>query len=484
MLALATLTIAASFGWLILRHTESSQSAEAEHLLDRAADQLAARYDYLKSSFDERHTAAPLRAENEQLLRSVTEATLAGLSGVEGGFYAAEADRLLGYAYPTYPGSGPKTDIPAAESATIQRVATTATAVNGRGAENVVAGADLILFRAQALQGQGQPIGAAWVMLRLNGVHNPYQYLSLFGLLGLLIISVTVATGAWFLTRRIDRGVAELETGLRTMETNPALPLPLSGILELDRIGAAITHLTTAFLTNQARHAELERRLRQTDRLAALGRLVAGVAHELRNPLASVKLKLQLARRGLADPAQLVTSFDVVEEEIGRMDRLVERLLSLARPSQPSPSRSDLSHFVKERLVFWETRAASQGTILKFHSIASPSEPIQLDRDRVGQIVDNLIANALDALAKEGGRMTIEVERVPPDEMLIAVSDNGPGVPEERVERIFEPFCTTRSEGTGLGLFLSAEMARALGGTLDYCRCAERGARFELRFPC
>lgn len=166
------------------------------------------------------------------------------------------------------------------------------------------------------------------------------------------------------------------------------------------------------------------------------------------------------------------------------MNRLVERLLSLVKPSHPSSSKSDPSHFVKERLVLWDARATLQGTILEFHRADSASEPIQMDRDRVGQIVDNLIANALDALAEEGGRVTIDVERIPPDEMLIAVSDNGPGVPDERVEHMFEPFCTTRREGTGLGLFLSAEMARALGGTLDYCRRPDRGARFELRFPC
>lgn len=484
ILALATLIIAASFGWLILRQTESSQGADAERLLDKAAEQLAVRYDSLKMSFDGRHTAPPLKPENEQLLRSVTEATLAGMSGVEGGFYSADADRLLGYAYPTYPGSGPKTDIPAAESATIRRVAATATAVKGRGAEQVVAGTDLILFRAQSLPAREQPIGAAWVMFRLNGVHSPYRYLSLFGLLGLLTVSVIVATGAWVLTRRIDRGVAELEAGLRKMETDPALPLPLSGILELDRIGAGITRLTTAFLNNQARQADLERRLRQTDRLAALGRLVAGVAHELRNPLASVKLKLQLTRRSLDNPDQVLASFNVVEEEVGKMNRLVERLLSLARPSQLASSKSDPSHFVKERLVLWESRATSQGTILEFPRADAPSEPIQMDRDRVGQILDNLIANALDALAEEGGRVTIEVQRTAPNELLIAVSDNGPGVPEETIERLFEPFCTTRREGTGLGLFLSAELARGLGGTLDYCRCPDRGARFELRFPC
>lgn len=484
VLALVTLVFATGLGMLILRQTESVQVAEAERLLDRAAAQLAVRYDYLRSSFEERQAKHPLQPENEPLLRSLTEATLAGVPGVEGGFYARESNRLLGYAYPTYPGSGPKTDIPAAEQATIQRVAASAVTLKGHAEERVAAGSDLILFRAHVLLTQGQPMGASWVMYRLTGVRSTHQQLSILGLIGLLIVSVSVAIGAWILTRRLDRGVAEIESGLRAMETHLDMPIPMSGVVELDRIGSAITRLTATYLNNQVRQAELERRLRQTDRLAALGRLVAGVAHELRNPLASVKLKLQLSRRGLSDPDRLTASFDVIDEEVGKMDRLVERLLSLAKPSQPSSLHTDFPHFVKERLVFWETRAANQNTTLEFHPTPSASEPVRLDRDRVGQIFDNLIANALDALVNDGGRITIEVERVAPAEMLLAVSDTGPGVPAEAVERIFEPFCTTRHDGTGLGLFLSAEMARALGGTLDYRDRPGGGARFELRFPC
>lgn len=483
-LALVTLAMALMLSWLFVRQTESAQVEEAERTLDRAVTQLALRYDYLRGSFEERRAGDPLQPEQEQLLRSLTEATLAGVPGVEGGFYADENARLLGYAYPTYPGSGPKTDIPAAERTTIQRVAASAAAAKGPAQERVAAGSDLILFRAQALLSQGQPVGAGWAMYRLSGVHSLQQQRSVLMLIGLLILSVSVAVGAWFLTSRLDRGVAELESGLRAMETNLAVPIPRSGVVELDRIGSAITRLTAAFLNNQARQAELERRLRQTDRLAALGRLVAGVAHELRNPLASAKLKLQLSRRDLSDPDRLTASFDVIDEEIGKMDRLVERLLSLAKPSQPSPLAIDLSHFVKERLVFWETRAASQNTSLELSPRPSASEPICLDRDRVGRIFDNLVANALDALANIGGRITIDIERVGTNEMLLAVSDDGPGVPAEAVERIFEPFCTTRRDGTGLGLFLSAEMAHALGGTLDYRDCPGGGARFELRFPC
>jgi signal transduction histidine kinase len=479
-----TLLLATGLGILVLRQTESAQVTQAARLLDRAVDQLTVRYDYLRSSFEEREAVNPLRPENDQVLSSLTGATLAGVPGVEGGFYAKESDRLLGYAYPTYPGSGPKTDIPTAEQATIQRVAAAAVALKGRAEERVAAGLDFILFRAQPLLEQGQVMGAAWVMYRLTGVRSTHQQLSILGLIGLLVVSFSVAVGAWLLTRQLDRGVAGIESGLRVMEERIETPVPVSGVMELDRIGAAINRLAATLLDNQAHEAELERRLRQADRLAALGRLVAGVAHELRNPLASVKLKLQLARRGASDPDRLGESFDVIEAEVGRMDRLVERLLSLAKPSQPTVVPTDLSSFLSERMELWKTRASNQGTALEFYPDAVGSEPISLDRDRLGQIFDNLMTNALDALASQGGRIVVEVERTRPKGIVIAVTDNGPGVPADAVEHMFEPFFTTRNGGTGLGLFLSTELARLLGGEIRYCDRPGGGARFEVWLQC
>ncbi len=117
---------------------------------------------------------------------------MAGVPGVEGGFYAEESNRLLGYAYPAYPGFGPKTDIPAAEQTTIQRVAVSAVTHNGHAEQRAPAGSDLIIFRAQILVTQGHPVGASWVMYRLSDVHSMHQQFSLWGLIGLLILSVSV----------------------------------------------------------------------------------------------------------------------------------------------------------------------------------------------------------------------------------------------------------------------------------------------------
>lgn len=484
LMVLITVILVMGLAVQVLRQTETTRVADAQRQLDQATGQLVERLRYLRGSFREHQVTDPLRSGDDRLLRTLAEATLAGVPGVEGGFFSTETKQLLGYAYPTYQGTGPKTDIPPAERPTIQKVVEAAIAAKAVAMERVTAGTDVILFRAQASLDDGQPVGAVWLMQRLNGLRSVHQQLYGIGLLMLLGASSTIAAGAWWIMRRLDRGVSGIERGLQAMEDRLETPVPSAGIPELDRISIAINRMAHALQENQTRRSELERRLQQSDRLAALGRLAAGLAHEVRNPLASIRLKLHLAHHNLADPDRVMKAFEVIETEVNRMDRLVERMLSLAKPSEPSLLATDLSSFLAERIEFWRARAVAQGTELQLFPITSVSRPVPLDRDRVGQILDNLIVNGLEALADQGGSIAVEVRSVAPAEIAIVVADTGPGVPPEVVTQIFEPFFTTRNGGTGLGLFLSAEIARRLGGGIEYRPCPAGGACFEVRLPC
>lgn len=484
ILAITTLALAIMLGIQVLGHTESAVVDEAVRQMDHLQGQLVARYEYMRG------TVPNVESENldlwggEELLRSVVQSALTKAEGVEGGFYRLRDRQFLGYAYPTYHGSGTKNDIPRTERPAIQRVINHAIQQERVQAEQVVSGPDILLFRAEPLLKAGQPVGAIWLLHRLRGIHNVDRQLYGVGLLGILGIVSAVAVSAWVITRRLDRGVSGLESGLRRMEDQLDAPLPMVNIQELDRIGTKINRLAHIIQEQHGHQSILQGQLHEAERLAILGRLVAGVAHEIRNPLASIRLRLQLTRRNASDPASLQKALDVMEEETTRLDRLVVRLLSLSKPAEIARLPTDLFRFLADRVDSWQSLTTTRNVTIRLLPESAPLHSVFIDQDRLGQIVDNLVANAIDALAPDGGSITIEILERDASELTIVVTDTGPGIPPDTVSRLFEPFFTTKTEGTGLGLFLSAEMARAMGGHLHYVQRPEGGARFELHLPC
>jgi signal transduction histidine kinase len=479
------LVVVGASGWFSvasLRQSQAARAADAASNMDRVTRDLAERFEYVQGSLDAEHARHALA--DEALLRSLAAATLFAAPGLEGGFFRAGDERLLGYAYPTYHGSGPKTDVPAAEQPTIVQIARQAVVTRKASGLRVAAGPDLLLFRAEPIRHNGDVVGASWVMQRLQGAQSPEQRLWTLGSVALLLVLAVVATLAWMVTYRLDRGVARIETGLRTREARLDMPVDRTHIPELDRIGAAINDLLRIIESSQGTRRDLERRLDRADRLAALGRLVAGVAHEVRNPLASIRLKLHLAQQLPPTPERLTAAFTVIQQEVERLDRLVERLLTLAKPGDSAATPIDLDRLVRARVSLWEGRAAERGIAIETRKGSTAPEPMVIDGDRVAQILDNLIANALEALNERGGRITLALEQPAAGEILIGVADTGPGVAPEHVDRLFEPFFTTRAGGTGLGLFLSAELARAMGGEVRYRPHGSGGASFEVRLPC
>jgi signal transduction histidine kinase len=493
ILFVVTILLACAFAVELVRNSNAARIADAEHQLEQAAAQLQAHYFYIAQAFQQRKVTGPDSAADNRLLASITASVLAGMPRVEGGFYFRSGSQLLGYAYPTYQGSGPKSDIPPAERPTILEVAQQAVDTRSATDKRIDTASDTLLFRAIPLQGGDPPGGAVWVMHHLEGIRGAYQWLNAAGLLVLLIVSGAATAGAWHLTRRLDVGVSTIEAALGTMEYRLEADIKPTGIKELDQIAAAIGRLGEALNLNQKRRAELEQKLRHADRLAALGRLIAGVAHEVRNPLASIKLKLHLAEQaGTSDPARLQNAFAVMGSEVERIDRLIERLLALGKPQVTLPQSVDIAHYLAERLDAFKARARAANTTLELRTSPTLNDTLRIDRDRLAEVMDNLIANAVDAT--KDGRVMVEAERdAEHRHVVIMIKDTGGGVPQQMRERLFEPFATTKDSGMGLGLFLSAEIVHSLGGEIAYKEvrtsglpneCGKVGACFEVRLPC
>ncbi|GAB4164683.1 MAG: hypothetical protein Tsb0017_02860 [Geothermobacteraceae bacterium] len=223
----------------------------------------------------------------------------------------------------------------------------------------------------------------------------------------------------------------------------------------------------------------LDQRL-QTEKLADIGRLAAGIAHEINNPLAVIGYAAQLLEREL--PGE--EGRDLVERigsEVERLRALTGGLLDFSRPEEPQLKPVEPVDLIEDvlRLLHYEVRKRAIELKQRFH----PVPAVMADGNKLRQVLINLLQNAMQALG-QGGCIEL-VLRAEEDWILIEVADNGPGIPEPLQERIFEPFFTTKKEGegTGLGLYLCRKILQGHGGSLELESAPGMGARFRLALP-
>jgi signal transduction histidine kinase len=239
---------------------------------------------------------------------------------------------------------------------------------------------------------------------------------------------------------------------------------------------ASALRVAWLFKNSVAAEERLQRELAQKDRLAALGRVAAGVAHEVRNPLASIKLRLDLtaASQPLTDEAK--QSIVAASGEIARLDRLVSDLLLVAG-KQPGP-RAPV-----EMGALARSRAEALGPWAREREVAivvGGRGGAVADAESVARALDNVLRNAVEASPP---RSTVEVQvNAEAGAVQVNVEDRGAGVEAARAGELFEPFFTTKTDGTGLGLAISRAIARAHGGELTYARVGEV-TRFQLSLP-
>jgi two-component system sensor histidine kinase HydH len=242
--------------------------------------------------------------------------------------------------------------------------------------------------------------------------------------------------------------------------------------------GAVLLAVALFAIWSMNRAARLERRRLETERLAELGSMAAVLAHEIRNPLGTIKGFAQLAREN-AD-GRTAAPLDAIVRESRRLERLVNSLLLYGRPLEP-----------KVRTISWDALAADLAAHAHEAIGGRPVEfvmdaklaTLETDPDLLKQALLNLIRNSVEAIPDGSpGRVSLRITPTDQGGVRIAVEDDGPGLPEKVRARPFAPFTTTKASGTGLGLPISKKLVEALGGTIRLAAVEPHGTRAELEF--
>jgi signal transduction histidine kinase len=228
---------------------------------------------------------------------------------------------------------------------------------------------------------------------------------------------------------------------------------------------------------------KLERELAERERLAALGQLAATIAHEVKNPLSSIKSIAQVMREDETVSGEYGRDLDLIAGEVDRLSRSVSQLLSFSRPAAVASSSAHLREIVDGVLALARAEIDERGAQISLRLTADPL----LDGETAAalkEVLANLVLNAAQAIER-GGSITIESSAAGDGKLRVAVVDDGLGIPPAMQERVFEPFFTTKQRGTGLGLAIIARRVRELEGTMTLYSPARdgRGTRFELTLP-
>lgn len=306
--------------------------------------------------------------------------------------------------------------------------------------------------------------------IRLNFVH-----ILVFATLGVVGL-------AWLVAVHQSKGLRILLRGIRRIgEGHLDHRLP-EGRGDTGRLARALNSMAESL---QEKKRELERayaEVEQERKLSAVGRLAAGVAHEVNNPLATIATYAQLLCRNAELPPDAREDLAVVLEEVRRIRDKVGALLDLARSDASQRVPTDLNRLIEEMVGL--VRHEAQSREIRLETDLDPSVPVlALDRSGIRQVLWNLLGNALDAHGT-GGRVRVAT-RLDTSVVVLEVEDEGPGVPEHLLPKIFEPFFTTKEvgEGTGLGLAVSFRIVRNHGGKIEVENRTPAGCVFRVVLP-
>jgi signal transduction histidine kinase len=282
--------------------------------------------------------------------------------------------------------------------------------------------------------------------------------------------------GIVFVLSRLMKDINRVKSGLTRIRENLAYRIsPPMG--EIGEIAAAINEMAQGLASQK----KLEEQGQRTARLAVIGEMAAGLAHEIRNPLMAIKGFTELQCESLT-AAERQEYSEIIIREADRMNHLIEQLLCFSRPTSDFLMPVNVNEVLKRTLVLAEIRAS--GTEVVFEQHLAPSLPeITANEEQLKQVFLNVLINANQAMEKEGVIQVSSSFDASLGEVHISFTDTGPGIEPENITKLFDPFFTTKEKGTGLGLSVANHLMTSWGGRISTDSTVNVGSTFTLIFP-
>jgi len=306
---------------------------------------------------------------------------------------------------------------------------------------------------------------------------------------GLLTVGLVAPLAGWLLgyaiARRMHQSMLQLSVRIRDAAGRLASELrPVT--VESDDRATPSTPLMHGILTQIEsvfeRLHQREREVLRAEQLAAVGQVAAGVAHELRNPMTSVKMLVQTGLEGEPPAGLPAEDLRIIEHEVRRMEACIQTFLDFARPPRAERRRTNLLAVVRRAVALIEGRARRQHVTVKMEMPPAPVEQL-IDSEQIHQVLVNLMLNAVDAMPR-GGELRVQVRVLEdPAQVQVRLHDTGPGIAAPILARLFEPFVSGKETGLGLGLSICRRLLEAHGGSIKGENEPSGGAVFTFTLP-
>ncbi|MEI6275721.1 MAG: ATP-binding protein [Prolixibacteraceae bacterium] len=426
-------------------------------------------------------------SENKRIntvLKKLSAEQLKEEPGLEGGFYLRGPDEFYGYSFPTSPPPEPLFG-PPPRSYNIIKTQCLKCIEENRPLINLHSfNAAIFPLVTKPIIYNSKVVGVVWVrihiendlpIIKLKQVVNAVAVVSILGFLVLMLISAL-----W------GGEIQGIKMEMENIRHNSAFRLKKRwGIFGY--ISSNINEmLDTIEKDNRKRH-KLERQLNQKEKLASLGNMIAGVAHEVKTPLAIIKTRIQMWQQDVQKSKEIAEhispeSMQMVIDEINRMSNLVKRLLIFSRPIEKKMKPTNINKLVGEVINFINIDKNNNDISVELE--LSPDIPlIPADENSIKQVLMNVLDNSIEAMTNGGKIVVVSKPDIDNDKIILQISDTGEGIPEEIMNKIFEPFFTSKVTGSGLGLAISYEIIKAHNGEISFLKNDDLGTKCIIKLP-